>query len=26
LEQIAEALELAGHPKDNTLKVVIRHE
>ena len=26
LEQIAEALELAAHPKDNTLKVVIRHE
>jgi L-iditol 2-dehydrogenase len=26
LEQIAEALELAARPKDNTLKVVIRHE
>src|SRR6202142_1364400 len=26
LEQISEALELAAHPKDNTLKVVIRHE
>lgn len=26
LEQIAEALELAAHPADNTLKVVIRHE
>jgi len=26
LEQIAEALELAAHPKDNTLKVVIRYE
>ncbi len=26
LEQIAEALELAAHPTDNTLKVVIRHE
>lgn len=26
LERIAEALELAAHPADNTLKVVIRHE
>jgi L-iditol 2-dehydrogenase len=26
LEQIAEALELAARPTDNTLKVVIRHE
>lgn len=26
LGQIAEALELAAHPKDDTLKVVIRHE
>jgi L-iditol 2-dehydrogenase len=26
LEQISAALELAAHPKDNTLKVVIRHE
>jgi L-iditol 2-dehydrogenase len=26
LEQISEALELAAHPQDNTLKVVIRHE
>ena len=26
LEQIAEALELAARPSDNTLKVVIRHE
>lgn len=26
LERIAEALDLAAHPADNTLKVVIRHE
>jgi L-iditol 2-dehydrogenase len=26
LEQIAEALELAGHPKNDTLKVMIAHE
>ncbi len=26
LERIADALELAAHPKDNTLKVVITHE
>jgi threonine dehydrogenase-like Zn-dependent dehydrogenase len=26
LEQIGEALELAAHPADNTLKVIITHE
>jgi L-iditol 2-dehydrogenase len=26
LERIAEALDLAAHPKDDTLKIVIEHE
>jgi len=26
LEQIAEALDLAAHPQENTLKVLITHE